>query len=110
MASSDVYTFEKRNMKLRIRVTHGEPYFMKSDINAAIGCAREIMAELYPPENPKMPDRWIGYTAMIDTFDRAERGGDGRKKLNAIYQTRVDILRRWIEWEVIPQLSKIIYG
>ena len=101
-----IYTFNKDDMKLRIQVTQGEPYFQTVDVINSVGMAKS-MIESYLPK-----DRWINYTGLIDAIDAVERGGTGfsRKRVNPIYRARVDRLRSWIEWEVIPQLTKMVLG
>ena len=101
-----IYTFSKEDMSIRIRVTEGEPYFQISDILNSVGAARS-MIEGYIPKGT-----WVNYTGLIGAIDAVERGGVGigRKRVNPIYRTRIDRLRSWIEWEVIPQLSKMVLG
>ena len=100
------YTFSKEEMSLRIQVTQGEPFFQTSDVMNSVGMAKTLIEE-YLPKN-----RWINYTALIGAIDAVEHGGRGfsRKRVNPIYRARVDRFRNWIEWEVIPQLSKIVLG
>ncbi len=101
-----IYTFTKGDMTLRIQVTEGEPFFQKSDIVTCVGTAKSMIEDYLPK------DRWINYTGLIDAIDAVEQGGKGfaRKRVNAVYRARVDRLRAWIEWEVIPQLSKMVVG
>lgn len=99
-----IHTFTKDDMSLRIRVTEGEPYFQIVDVKNSVGTARTAIEDCLPK------DRWINYTGLIDAIDKMEAGGMGRKRMNPIYRARVDRLRNWIEWEVIPQLSKMVLG
>lgn len=100
------YTFNKEDMTLRIQVTQQEPFFERGDIIGSVGVARGTIEPYLPKE------RWLNYTALIDAIDAAEKGGRGfaRKRVNPIYLARIDRLRNWIEWEVIPQLSKLVIG
>ena len=100
------YTFTKEEMSLRIQVTQGEPFFQTSDVMNSVGMAKTLIEEYLPK------DRWINYTTLIGAIDAVEHGGIGfsRKRVNPIYRARVDRFRNWIEWEVIPQLSKMVVG
>ena len=93
-------------MSLRVRVTQNEPFFQTSDVMNSVGVAR-TMIEHYLPK-----DRWTNYTTLIGAIDAVEQGGIGftRKRVNPIYRARVDRFRTWIEWEVIPQLTKMVIG
>ena len=101
-----VHTFVKDDMSLKIRVTEGEPYFQTADVMNSVGTAKVIIEEYLPK------DRWVNYTGLIDAIDKIERSGGyaRRKRLNPIYRARVDRLRNWIEWEVIPQFTKQVLG
>ena len=101
-----IYTFSKGDMSLQVKVNGTEPYFQKVSIINSVGGAK-TMIESYLPKSD-----WLNYTELIDSIDAVERGGVGmgRKRINPIYRTRVDRLRNWIEWEIIPQLAKIIVG
>lgn len=100
------YTFSKEDMTVRIRVTEGEPFFQISDILNSVGAAK-TMIQAYLPKGT-----WVNYTGLIGAIDAVERGGVGigRKRVNPIYRARVERLRNWIEWEIIPQLSKMVVG
>lgn len=101
-----VHTFIKDDMSLKIRVTEGEPYFQTEDVKNSVGTAKVIIEEYLPS------DRWVNYTELIGAIDKIERSGGyaRRKRLNPIYKARVERFRNWIEWEVIPQLSKQVIG
>ena len=101
-----VYTFTKDDMSLRVRVTQNEPFFQTVDITNSVGMAKTLI-EHYLPR-----DRWVNYTTLIGAIDAVEQGGIGftRKRVNPIYRARVDRFRTWIEWEVIPQLTKMVIG
>lgn len=101
-----IYTFAKDDMSLRIQVTEGEPFFQTKDIENSVGMAKTIIAHYLPK------DRWVNFTTLIGAIDSVERGGTGfsRKRVNPIYRARVDRFRNWLEWEVIPQLSKMVIG
>lgn len=101
-----VHTFTKDDMSLKIRVTEGEPYFQTSDILNSIGTAKVIIEEYLPK------DRWVSYLGLIGAIDKIERSGGyaRRKRLNPIYMARVERFRNWVEWEVIPVLSKQVIG
>ena len=100
------YEMSKEDMKQRIKVTNNEPFFMREDIQNSMGTARLAIGELLPKST------WITYTDLIDAIDKAEgkAAGYGRKRLNPIYYARVERYRNWIEWEVIPKLSKMVLG
>ena len=100
-----MYTFTKEDMTLRIRVTQGEPYFNVADILNSVGMAKTMIETNFPKGST-----WVNYTTLIGAIDAVERGGMGRKRVNPIYRARVDKLRNWIEWDVIPQLSKMVVG
>ena len=101
-----IYTFNRGDMSLRIRVTDGEPFFQTTDIKNCVGTAKTMIEDYLPKST------WVNYTGLIDAIDEVERGGTGfaRKRVNAIHRSRVDRFRSWIEWEVIPQLTKMILG
>ena len=101
-----VYTFTKDDMSLRVRVTQNEPFFQTTDVTNSVGMAKTLIAHYLPN------DRWVNYTTLIGAIDAIEGGGVGfvRKKVNPIYRARVDRFRNWIEWEVIPQLTKMVIG
>ena len=101
------YTFSKEDMSLRIRVTEGEPFFQIADILNSVGMARTMIEPHF-----QRGATWANYTTLIGAIDAVERGGSGmgRKRVNPIYRRRIDKLRNWIEWEIIPQLSKMVVG
>ena len=102
-----IYTFTKGEMNLRIKVTDDdEPHFQTADVVSSVGGAKSMIESYLPKEE------WMNYTHLIDAIDAVERGsvGVGRRRMNPIYRARVDKLRNWIEWEVIPQLTKLVMG
>ena len=91
-------------MSQRIRVTNNEPYFMREDVQNSMGTARLVIGEFLPKST------WVNYTDLIGAIDKVEgrAAGFGRKRLNPIYYARVERYRNWIEWDVIPQLTKMV--
>ena len=102
-----IYKFSKGDMTLRVKVTGNDPYFEKADVLNSIGGAK-AMIESYMPQHAE----WLNYTELIGCIDAIEHGGKGmgRRRINPIYMTRVERLRNWIEWEIIPQLAAMVLG